>query len=545
MNTNKTQKIALGLGLLVLAGGGAGAFIYQQGWLGKSLTPQEASQIIPQEATLTGFINTDPQVWSKLAQFGTVDAQKIIGTNLDNFQKDLSKNSQISYKEDIEPWLGNVMWAVIPNSNPAPEDKPNLLLVIGIKNKLSANNLAKKLEKQSGYQIKTTEYQGITITEVTTPSNSSKFSFALLGSAIILSDEQKIIERAIDVQKGKPSYGQKPTVIEAMKQKLNQENPLTQVYFIPDFSPGAQSIFPAETLEQLKKIKSSVIGVGVIKQGLQLTVLTRTDGSLAQPWLKPLNNKSLSQLPEKTMVFVNSQPPSHFWDLFVAEAAKTPDSMKILTSIRQTSQQVSLDADKDIFKWMDGEFAISLVPSPPNMLGNLGLVLLWQTSDPTTAKNTLEKLTKIATQAAPITVQQNKTQGKDITQWQLSMGLGPQTLLSYTWLESNSLAIGLGIPMANIIDTTTQSKTSLSNNSTFQNLTSSLPKENLGYGFIDVEQLRPTIAPFLQNQSSSISPETMSFYESINGIAMTSSLPEPTLNQSDIIVGLKSPNQKK
>jgi len=551
MSNNTTTKAALGLGTILAVTASAGALIYYGGWFGKSLTPGEAVRVIPEEAALTGFIDTEPQDWAKLSQFGTPDAQKLISKNLDNLQTKLAKNNKISYAEDIQSWIGNIMWAIIPNNNSST--KSSLLLIVGIKNKLNASNMVKKLENLPGYKNQKRNYQGETITETTT-QDEIKFSWAVINNQVLVSNSPETIEKSIDVHKGKPSYAQKAEVKEMINEKLSLKDPLATVYIIPDYSSWTQSLspqkqIPPSALEQLNKIKSVVVGIAVEEQGLHLQSLSKIDPTLEPSWLKPLANKTISQVPDNTMAFINGQGISQAWDTIVVQAAKDPDLTKMLVLIRETIKQapfnnanVQLDLDQDIFSWMNGEFALGVLPLSSNTWPNIGVgtVLLLQTSDHQKAQNTLNKLNTIAKQQGKglITVRQNNSRGKDVTEWIMNYPM-QQAIVSYTWLENDSLAMTIGMPLTAIVNT--QSSNSLINSSNFKTLSSILPKRNLGYGYLDLEQISPKIKPFL---SPNTPPETMSFFDSLKGILITNSFPESTLSQSDLIIGLKSTKQK-
>ncbi len=543
---SQTQKLALGLGLsLVLVAGGASAYLGGEGE--RLLTPKDAVLLIPQEVTVTGFVNTDPQIWSQVSQFGTPEAQKLLSDRLNTLPKEVLHLPSINYQEDIQPWIGNVMWAILPDHQ--TENETNLLLVIGIKDQVMASNFLEKLAKQPEYQTEKVVYQGVTIIQTTTQDQTS-FSLAVIGNQILVSNRQQTIEKSIDVYKGEPSYGQKVEVQEAINQKFSFANPLAQLYFIPNKTsfdsplvlPGG---IPAMSIKEFSAIKSIVVGVDVVKQGLHLQALTNAKSSPSSSQensIKPLANKTVSQFPKNTIAFVNGQGISQSWNRLVTKSKNDPESKSFVNFVRETSnQQLSLNADKDIFSWMNGEYAAGLIPVKLGSVANLGMggVILWQTSNPKTAQNTLNKLNSVGQKSGLVKIKKSKIGGKSVTEWKNQQ----QVLLSHAWLNNNSLALSLGIPLTPILNT--QSVNSLADSTKFKTLTATFPKQNLGYGYLDVAQIWSKAIPLIEMTDNEIPSEMNSFFNSVKGVAATASFPNYTVLQLDLILALKSSNQKK
>jgi hypothetical protein len=145
--------------LLILGLGIALTFVGLYFFNGKQLTLLEGAEVIPQEAIVSGYISTESKDWSEIEEIG-------IPENINNYLKQINSeftgNSNLIYQEDIKPWLGGAMFAILPN-----QDEDDLLVILGIKNKLKAYDFLKKLEKQEKQPIEKIDYQGITIFENT------------------------------------------------------------------------------------------------------------------------------------------------------------------------------------------------------------------------------------------------------------------------------------------------------------------------------------------------------------------------------------------
>ncbi|MFO5441009.1 MAG: DUF3352 domain-containing protein, partial [Dolichospermum sp.] len=136
------------IGTAVILAGGIAAYIYLKGNTDSS-SPLGNAKLVPQTALMATYIDTNPESWYKLQQFGTPEAQKLVTKGLKDFNQQIWNDSNISYEADIKPWVGGVMIAVLPpdeKKTPPPQkttndlgspSAPNILLVVGIKDKIA------------------------------------------------------------------------------------------------------------------------------------------------------------------------------------------------------------------------------------------------------------------------------------------------------------------------------------------------------------------------------------------------------------------------
>jgi hypothetical protein len=451
----------LGVGAVVAAAGGA--YLYFQGILGKELKPSEAARIIPQNALMAGYVTTDSETWSQLSKFGTPEAQKIIQENLQTIQKEaFPAEENISYEKDIQPWIGGVMLAFLPEQTQSRVQQPatesgEFLAIIGIKDKLKALDFAKKQTQKADQKSVENDYQGIKITEVTDKDNN-KYSWANFENYIVVSPEKQTIEKAIDAYKGKPSLAQKTGTNEIFSDKLTLKNSLAQIYItdysslIGQASAAGNTPLPPATLQQLQQIGGMVMGVGVEDQGLRMQALAKLAPNAQEIKTKPSKGEIISQFPANTIAFVSGSGIKDTWTQVVTQADKDPQVKTIVDSVRQSLQSANLDADRDVFGWMDGDFAIGALDTGAGNLQaydpGLGGAIVIESSDRKTAQQTLDKLQNLLQSYAGtnITFNQKNLQGTDVTEWSFA-GVG--NILSYGWLN-NSLTIAIKVPFENL-----------------------------------------------------------------------------------------------
>ncbi|MEO0375419.1 MAG: DUF3352 domain-containing protein, partial [Cyanobacteria bacterium P01_A01_bin.17] len=439
------------LGGSVVAGGTAAYFYFKGIPAQVGIDPTASAAIVPDEALMTGFISGDDQAWSKLKKFGTPEAQALFSKGYEEFIGSLEKSAtdqKIDVEKDVRPWLGSIMVALMPAEDKA---EPQSLLVVGIKDKLAALKFANKMKENAESTIKEEEYKGI---KVLADTKSSSF-LGILENHLLITNDRKTLELAIDTSKGDPSLAtqSKGAMADALK---DFDNPVAQVYipsysaFFKQFSAASASPVPPKVLDQLDQIQSVVVGMGIDDQGLQMRAITAMNPETKQWNYKPIPGKVIAEFPEDTLALVSGSGISESWATSVEQLNKVPEFKQGLDQTRQQLRQFTqLDLDKDILGWMDGEFALGLIPSKEGLLADVGFggALLLETSDRNTAEKTFGKLDTLATKNL-LQLKQRDIDSTSVTEWQIPV---QGTLVSHGWLDQDTSFMALGGPMADIL----------------------------------------------------------------------------------------------
>jgi hypothetical protein len=511
-------------GLAAIAAGGA--YFYFRGQLPwQKFTPLEAARVVPEQAFATGFVSTDPKAWSVLAKYGTPAARDAVNRGLETFRKDLATDN-LDYGRDIEPWIGGIGIAFLP----ATGGEPGVLLVVGIKDKLKAAEFAEKLSRQKDRTVTERDYQGVKITEMTSKTGDRTYR-AVVSDYLLVAADRAVIEKAIDTYQGKPSFADRSGVKELMTSSLDLQNPLARMY-IDDYAGmvASRTKLPPESLKQLQTVRGIVAGVGAAGGGLHFQAVARVAPDTLTAIPAPAGDRFLNYFPNDTLIFWNGNNLKQGWNELDRRSTDNPNLQTILREIRTNLQMATLDADRDIFGWMDGGFAFGVIPSSRSLGGvGIGGLMLWETSDRPTAEKTLEKLNRLTTFVPGIAIDKTPIDGKEVTRWQS----GGQTLLTYGWSDNNSLVVTLGIPFQS------QPPASIAANPTFQQAIASFPKQNLGYFYFDVAGFFEKTGFLATLPPGQIQPEARALLESVRGIAMTATLSDKTTSKVDAMLTLK------
>ncbi|MGK7940312.1 MAG: DUF3352 domain-containing protein [Crocosphaera sp.] len=528
----------------VVAVGGVGAYYYFQGDLpflpSQKMTPLVAAEVIPESAFASGHLSTKDKAWKQLSRYGTSEAKQEFQQSIDQWEKETFSDKSISLEKDILPWIDGVTFALLPpRKTAAVSETIQPLVVIGVKNKIKALQFAKKVEKETELESVTREYQKIAITTTRNESGDS-FSFALLGDRLVVAENEYVIETAIDTFKGASSYADKPGVKEALEKSLTVKNSLLTIY-IPSYGETLQKFLentdetlPKSTLKQLDQVKSIVVGIGAEKKGFHIQAIAEHNVDLIDSIPPIVKGNILSEFPGSTFVLANGQGLAQGWQELVEASGEDYQIGSIVKQIRNGFKQINLDADRDVFNWMDGEFGLGIIQLERGGIANLGVagMMMLETSDHTTGKNTLEKLNELAQETGNVTINQRKIKGTEITEWSVP---AQGVVFSYGWLNDKDVAVTFGSSFEMVQEEKEQE--TLLNNPEFKEIKSMLPSDNLGYFYVNFSTIFQQLNTLPGNV---IPPENKAILESIEGLGMTATFTNKSRSQLDLVLSIKS-----
>lgn len=373
-----TKLLAPVVGAIAIAAGGTAAYLHFKTTPKDVMTPLAIAQIVPDEAYMAAFISADEQAWAKLKQFGTPEAQAVVTKNWNTWQQKLLTQSNIDIEKDLKPWVGNTMVALLPNQG--NKQKPSVLVVTSIKDKISAASFAMKLANQGGSKAKESDYQG---SKIIANAENSVFT-AVVKDYLVIASDRPGLEAAINTTKGQPSFASKPGADSLLTKGVDVQNSIAQVY-VADYSAAVQQLtsnndqttLPATTLAQLKRVKSLVAGVGTDEGGVRIKAVAAIDPQAPKWDYKPAPGKIIAQLPGDTLALISGANLSSYWNQATEQAKSYPDGEQAISQARQAFKSANFDLDKDIFGWMDGEFGMALIPSDRGILSQVGFGGSW------------------------------------------------------------------------------------------------------------------------------------------------------------------------
>ncbi|NES76560.1 MULTISPECIES: DUF3352 domain-containing protein [Okeania] len=513
-------------------------YLYLRNVAAKVSNPLNSAQIVPESAIMASFIHPNQQALNKLQQFGTPETRKLISQSYAEFQQENLAEANIDWEKDIQPWLGGIMFAFVPAESGEDTDPVNILMLVGIKNKLEVWKFANKLKGDEENQVIEKEYQGVTIREVTDESGKT-FNLAILGDYLAIATVAAAVEDTIDTFQGQASLAMQENAAESLQQSAGVENALATI-FIPNYSqlmtaftddlPENEQLSTA-SLVQLEKINSVVMGIGVDDAGLRLRTVTKLNSPLPPEQTETASGEVLQRFPAETMMSVSGKNISLAWSQFVAQAQGSEDLQDLLEMVRKTFQDLDLDVDREVFGWMDGEFAIGLIGSNEGRLVQTGVggAMILETSDRFAANGMLRKLNRVAMEKPGVSLKEKQVGEISVTEWQM-VGIG--SFLGYGWLDDDFLFVALGEPLIEVM--ITMPDRGLIGSDDFEEVVGSLPTSNQGYFYWNMEQMM-VWANRYQFVNLMMPRDVKVVLSSIRGIGVTASWSDELTNEMEIL----------
>ncbi|MEH1851092.1 MAG: DUF3352 domain-containing protein [Nostoc sp.] len=553
MKKNKKPSLVLTLsaaGLLIGAGSAAYWLLAQRRLSSSDLLV--GANIIPGDALFAVSLTTDPQQWQQLRQFGTRETQTELDKNLVHLRDRFLTNNGYDFQKDIAPWVGNdVTIAILApaiGSKPTPKpvttnedagsDQQSMVMVLPVKNpEIAKSILAQPKTLKQGKWIDRT-YQGFAIKQ-SEGQVGENFSAALLdGRFLVITDNPKATERAIDAYKNKTSLATTGGFAENFP-KIADYQPFAQFYVnVPTAAKIAAASpnrpLPAQVLAQLQN-----------NQGLAGTITLESEGIRFKgvSWLNPNSQRVLvvenkagkmqSRLPAETLMMLSGGNLQRLWGDYVLTSQGNPLSPIAPEQLRGGVKSLTnLDLDKDLLSWMKGEFSLSVIPTTPKAGSpddfRSGLVFMVEGRNRNSAEASLKQLDDVMRNQYQFQVQPGKVAGQPVVNW-----ISPYGTLTAThgWLDGDVAFLVVGAPITDKI--VPKPNNTLANALAFQQTVPTEPNPTNGQFFLDVEK---TVKNF---PLPTLIPNQQILLDATRSIGMTSAVSDSRSNTYDIFFALK------
>ncbi|MBW4487119.1 MAG: DUF3352 domain-containing protein [Trichocoleus desertorum ATA4-8-CV12] len=552
----KKNKVALALALgaagLLIAGGAATYWFITQRNTGSGDVPAGAN-IIPQTALMAVSVSTDPNQWQTLRQFGTPETQALVDQNLAQWRDRLLTANGYNYQKDIQPWVGKqATFAFLPPQSPPPASStPNLpaptpggqqsvVLVLPITNPGQAQQALSQPKTGVATKWAQRDYKGFQIRETQGAPTQNYSATVLDGRFLVVTTDPKVTDQAIDTYKGGASLLTAPGYSAAFS-KVGNNQAFANLYVnVPAAAAVASTssavpVAPESLTQQI--------------QGLTATFNLQPQGVLVRSvsWLKPDSKKKYtvenaarsmtSRLPAETLVMASGGNLKHLWEQYIqgATTATSPNltNPQVLREGLQT--QTGLDLDKDLLKWMDGEFSLALISNPQKAPTDLpaGLMFMVQASDRRAAEKAFKQLDEVMTKRYNFKVNEVKVGNQSTITWSPALG---GAIASHGWLDSNVAFLSVGAPVANGI--IPKPLTPLAASELFQATVPTELKPNNGHFFIDVDRTLSSNLALIR-----LAPSSQVWAKAIQSIGVTGAINDERTTRYDVFVRLRQGNK--
>lgn len=542
------QKLLTLIGTTLVVAGGITAYYYFKIQSPAIADLRAAAQVMPASVVMATYITTTPAAWDALASLGTPDAQAAFRRNVVALQPSLLREFNLSYEEDIRPWINGLMIGVVPTA--ATDSGPTLrpLLLLGIRDRRRALRTADRLRTIAGVRVTESTIAGVTLMEVATPQGVTYT--AMLGDFLALSPERDIVAQAIAAYRGEqPTWASQAGVKPLLSETWGIETPLIRLY-LPDYSTlqqemarsgagGASALpsFPAQAVQAI------ALGIGVEDRGLRFQAITHLRDAAPIVDYQPTAGQVLAQFPNTTMALISGQNLAGLWSSLVPAGEMPANSWQQF--LQQPADRWGIDLTQVDFGWLGREFGLGAIATATDAnIRGWGGALVLEVADRTAAEATLNQLNGLAA-ANGYQVRPGVIGDRPVTTWQ-----HPQTPtgLGYGWQDPNFLFVALSGGPTTLEQLALAPTAPLSQSQRFRSLTQALPSPNAGYIYLDVAQITTLLRLNLAHRSNTatlaqspplLPTDAIVLLNAIEGVGLTLTWPEPTRGEVTMVIALK------
>ncbi len=535
MITKKTPRsllLTLGAAVVLIVGGVAAYWIL--GRRDVSTLPPGAT-LIPEDALMSVTVTTDPNQWQKLRELGTPETRAVINQQFKQLEAQFLTRKGYRYQTDIQPWVGDqVTLAFLPGSGDVATQQSLWVLPIE-----DLNRARQFFEAQAQGKMAERTYKGVKIWQRQSANPEQTAAAALLDRRfMVFATEPKVIDQVIDASRKGASLARVPRYKVALR-SIQTSQPFAELYVnLPAVASrtNANSDQPISP-EAIAKLQTA--------QGLASTVNLEADTIKFQSisWLKPDSKRKFqvinkakqitSRLPANTLMMASGGDFKTFWQEYKQSSESTlafpfnPNQFR--ASVQSTT---GMDFDQAFAKWMNGEFAIALLPSQTKSSQGAGIALLAQTSDRKAAEKSFQQLDQVMKQRYNLKVNESKREDQTLTTLIVPPNLPVAT---HGWLAGNTAFLTLGSPVDKAL--LPKPSSAIEGTDLYQQVTRSDLNPVNGHFFVDMPRTLSLLesSPFLPK----LSPNTLKFAQAIQSIGVTAAVKNEWSSRHDILVKLK------
>lgn len=364
------------------------------------------------------------------------------------------------------------------------------------------------------------------------PASNDGLAIAILPNFLAIASNAKPLEQWVDAQTGISPLAENPRFQRTLAHRQFNQSLLVSygdiaglAQFVTAAPVGIPTPTPvpfppptAKDFEALTKVYNTIdVFTWVEPEGIRgqsNAYYTTPQPNFATADL-PSANQILTRLPAATYLSANSRNFKQQWQSFAAEIDADPPSQFITKGIRDWVRNATgLDLDKDLAPWVDGQYVFFMFPTNQGFFPaidrnvKLGLSVMLQTSDRPAAEAALAKFTQHVKSlpGSQFAIRDLTVKGQSIVSWEGVDGSRRISFLSYGWVNDDTLILTTGAGPMTALNPKPYSP--LDQTPTFQTATTSLPRPNEGYFYVNMgSSLSFLYGLLLPNFGSGDSPE--------------------------------------
>lgn len=457
-------------------------------------TVPKAAMFVSRRAPLMVSLLTNPERINNLAALNTPLSQRRQSqAQLIDFEQKLLASTNLNYKTDIKPWLGEEITYAITSAdydrNLENGWQPGYLLVAEAKYPRRAKDFLQKayssLALAADRELVYQQYQGVNLIyqSSSNPSEATPTT-AIIGNYVLFANHPKVLKRAINNLQATnlnleqtDYYRQAIATITEPRIAIAYANlPAISALLThqPEIDSEGQTFTVALRLQPEGLIAQTAITASAD--------LPSTTGKFTEPI------ETLAYLPPQSILAIAGTDLEQLWtkiDTYLAE--NSPLAVIANQTIANLEARLGLSLTENIFSWVKGKYGLALFPNSTN--DSLNWLFLAQTDS--TAPDAVAHLDQLA-QAQNFSVGNFEINNRTVTAWtqlapapsQTNISLKAQVLGAHTEIDGYQV-------IANSVEAIASGMEKSATNPELEKAIELLPLPNDGYVYLNWSQGKP------------------------------------------------------
>jgi hypothetical protein len=305
------------------------------------------------------------------------NVERLQGLGKEQFAKlktGLFANTGVDYRQDVEPWLGNEITLAVTtldiDRDPDNGKQPGYLMALATNAPEKSQEFLQLLFSKrvlAGADLGVEEYAGIKLIADNSQAEKGMLAGAVVGDKYVLfANDAKVLREAVNnVQAPDLNLATAPKYLEAVKQ-ISQDAFGVVYLNLPVVAEWQGLKLPVQTFD------SQIISLALNSQGLLAETAAFNAGEVSQetPKLsKPVG--ALAYIPDSVSVAVSGTDLANlgrgnlaaYWQQLAGTLSSKKDA-NFVQPLAEVKKRWGIDLTKDIFSWVQGEYAVGLLPNP-------------------------------------------------------------------------------------------------------------------------------------------------------------------------------------
>jgi hypothetical protein len=472
---------------------------------------------------------------------------------MDEMEEDIEPETEITFSQDILPWLGQFAGIGIKDIKLGDffDTEMDLYVIVEVRNKKKADEFLVKLmdeiRQDNDQNFLEETYERTTIYELDTEYEGDRVAFARSGSLFILSTHADVIKEVIDANKGDSLADMdeyKDVVTELPKERLFTL--YMSFAFLESFYEELELPTGFESSAQLDMFSGIGMSLSAVEVGLQMDYIIAynldqmTEEQRASMQIEPGQPMTASLFPKETYLYITAEHLDKSLETLQEGLAGAVEEEEIEEAMELFEQQFGINPMTDLFPYLDGEYALGVLESSGGMLADqlgipLNLLLVVESSDSQALLNAGEKIAQGLEDTGQFDVLQTESNG--IQFFELQDPFYEEIAFVYA-VKDNMLFVSMD---TGTIEDVNGDRVSLDQYSRYKDGWDAFPKDMRPMMYIDIEGIYRFITEEM-GELSQTETEDAAVFKPIKTIEFASRIIDENLMHGAMIIFIEGEN---